>query len=102
MPSRPPGLHPSRRSGSWQHDKTAEQRGYGSVHRRLRKVVLAEEPLCRECERGGFVTATTTVDHIVPLSRGGRTERSNMQGLCTPCHRAKTAGEAAEGAARTR
>jgi hypothetical protein len=38
-------------------------------------------------------------DHIVPLADGGTHELSNMQTLCRPCHRAKTAREAGEGTA---
>jgi len=39
------------------------------------------------------VRAADEVDHIVPLSRGGGDERSNLQPLCRPCHAAKTARE---------
>ena len=34
------------------------------------------------------------LDHIVPLIDGGGHEPSNLQTLCTPCHKRKTAGEA--------
>lgn len=30
-----------------------------------------------------------TIDHIVPLSRGGTTEEKNLQVLCRPCNSAK-------------
>jgi 5-methylcytosine-specific restriction endonuclease McrA len=40
------------------------------------------------------------LDHIVPLADGGTHELANMQTLCRPCHRAKTAREAAERARR--
>jgi 5-methylcytosine-specific restriction endonuclease McrA len=42
------------------------------------------------------------LDHIVPLADGGGHELGNMQTLCRPCHRAKTAREAAERARRRR
>lgn len=32
------------------------------------------------------------IDHIVPISRGGRTEMSNLQTLCFPCNRGKSDG----------
>jgi 5-methylcytosine-specific restriction endonuclease McrA len=35
------------------------------------------------------------LDHIVPLIDGGGHELSNLQTLCTPCHKRKTSDEAA-------
>jgi 5-methylcytosine-specific restriction protein A len=34
------------------------------------------------------------LDHVVPLIDGGSHEDSNLQTLCTPCHKKKTAEEA--------
>ena len=31
------------------------------------------------------------LDHIVPVEQGGSDDRSNLQLLCLPCHRTKTA-----------
>ena len=42
------------------------------------------------------------LDHVVPLIDGGTHELSNLQTLCVPCHRAKSAGETRERAARVR
>ena len=36
------------------------------------------------------------VDHIIPLSRGGRNDRANLQVLCAPCNRAKKANDPIE------
>lgn len=33
------------------------------------------------------------VDHTTPLVDGGRDTMDNVQGLCVPCHRTKTASE---------
>lgn len=41
-------------------------------------------------------------DHRVPLEDGGPHHIDNLQVLCVPCHRAKTAHEAAKRAARRR
>lgn len=35
------------------------------------------------------------VDHIIPLSQGGADVTSNLQLLCTVCHRSKTVAEGA-------
>jgi 5-methylcytosine-specific restriction endonuclease McrA len=40
---------------------------------------------CALCGVGGKMT----IDHIVPMSRGGRHEASNIQFLCLPCNSAK-------------
>ena len=42
------------------------------------------------------------LDHIVPLIDGGGHEPANLQTLCTPCHKAKTAREASARRAVTR
>ena len=58
---------------------------YGSVRwRRLRALVLAEQPLCGECEE----MPAEMVHHI--LERNNRPdlelERSNLVALCHACH----------------
>lgn len=57
---------------------------------------LERNPLCRECEKEGRVTAATVPDHIVPLWKGGPDTEENLQPLCQPHHDVKTAEEAAE------
>jgi 5-methylcytosine-specific restriction protein A len=57
--------------------------------------VLAEEPVCRKCLEQGRTRESKVVDHIKPLSEGGSDERTNKQGLCQPCHDAKSAAERA-------
>lgn len=37
--------------------------------------------------------AEITVDHIVPISQGGKMEKSNIQLLCKSCHYAKSLSE---------
>ena len=56
--------------------------------RRLRLVVLSEEPICRECKR----ELSTDVDHIKPRSTHPELawDRDNLQGLCRSCHSEKT------------
>ena len=47
----------------------------------LRREVLAVGK-CRFCGS----KERLSVDHIIPVIRGGRTERSNLQCLCLPCN----------------
>jgi 5-methylcytosine-specific restriction enzyme A len=84
-----------------QHARTMEQaRPNADIRRwyhtamwlRLRAVVIAEEPLCRDCLKVGRATPTTDVDHI-ERHRGVWAmffNRSNLQGLCHSCHSRKT------------
>ena len=81
---------------AWTSTKgSASSRGYGATWRRLRKLVLHRDPICRACCRA----PSTTVDHIVPKARGGQDTMENLQGLCAACEAAKTAKDAAAGRA---
>jgi len=71
------------------HRSGSTARGYNSLWQRLVKYVLIEEPLCRICEREGRKTQSAMVDHIVPLARGGKSMRENLQGVCTSCNTRK-------------
>lgn len=53
--------------------------------------LLRREPLCRRCRANNRVTAAEELDHIVPLAKGGADDESNLQPLCGPCHKIKTA-----------
>jgi 5-methylcytosine-specific restriction enzyme A len=57
---------------------------------KLRAQILARDPVCKSCNRA----ASQQVDHIKPLAQGGDDSYANLQGLCIPCHQAKTASEA--------
>ncbi|WP_245392277.1 HNH endonuclease [Salinicola halophyticus] len=39
----------------------------------------------------------TEVDHIVNVEAGGTDDDSNLEAICSPCHKAKTAREAHAG-----
>ena len=52
----------------------------------LKALVLREQPLCAVCGH-----RARAVDHIVERRDGGTDARANLQGLCWPCHSAKTA-----------
>ena len=53
----------------------------------VRAGILRRDPQCRSCG----LHPSETVDHIVPRAIGGTDAPSNLQGLCLPCHRHKTA-----------
>ncbi len=69
---------------------------YGPEHRRLRRIVLHEEPWCVGYPIGihdGAPVRTTQLDHKTPLSAGGPTVRGNARGMCAPCNQRKSLDE---------
>lgn len=58
--------------------------------RKLRKQVLAEEPLCRHCAAQGLTVPATEVDH---MNGAADNSRESLQALCKPCHSIKTMAE---------
>ena len=46
---------------------------------------------CRICGKSASEGAKLEVDHIVPVSKGGKTVMSNLQTLCRECNRGKAA-----------
>lgn len=78
----------------------ARLRGRDGMARRRR--VLSRQPTCVLCTEAGRLGWSTVADHIIPLAEGGVDSESNLQGLCEPCHRAKTADEARRGRIRRR
>lgn len=68
----------------------------GLTLQRIRKRVLQAQPLCVHCLQRGVTRLATTVDHIVPVCKGGADDPhddSNRQGLCEQCHAIKTAAD---------
>jgi HNH endonuclease/DNA methylase len=48
-------------------------------------VLVRDGGRCRKCRR----SINLEMDHIIPVSKGGRTEEVNLQTLCRRCNRAK-------------
>ena len=49
-------------------------------------VLVRDGGRCRKCRR----SVNLEMDHIVPFSKGGKTEEYNLQILCRRCNRAKS------------
>ncbi|ELU16563.1 hypothetical protein CAPTEDRAFT_121699 [Capitella teleta] len=84
--------------GSWaqwqQRKGSSSERGYGSDWRKLRAFILERDNhLCQEHLKQGVIQAGNHVDHIVPKAQQGTDTPSNLQTLCTTCHKHKTATE---------
>ncbi|MFH6892634.1 MULTISPECIES: HNH endonuclease [Providencia] len=83
-------------SGWESHQKglSRHQRGYGSKWDKIRTRVLQRDKyLCQECIKSDRAVEAKTVDHIKPKAYGGTDDDSNLQSLCWPCHKRKTARE---------
>lgn len=66
-----------------------------------RRIVLKRDAgVCAKCGKEEGRYGDWDADHIDPLIDGGSFELSNLQTLCGPCHKAKTAREAGERAHR--
>ncbi|MGF2654853.1 HNH endonuclease [Serratia marcescens] len=97
----PGGFCSEHRGEGWRNYKPGQsrhQRGYGSRWDVIKpRILKRDKGLCQECLRRGAITEADCVDHIVPLAHGGDDSEANLQSLCTPCHRAKTARERRSG-----
>ncbi|MFD6469381.1 HNH endonuclease [Streptomyces goshikiensis] len=61
---------------------SAWARGYDSSYAKGRAAILADRPLCSLCN----ARPATTADHVIPLSRGGTNDISNLRPACAPCN----------------
>lgn len=77
------------------------ERGYGNAWQKLRERILRRDHgLCQACRRAGRFTLAREVDHIRPKAEGGTDDEVNLEAICVPCHRTKTAAEGVQGRAR--
>lgn len=60
--------------------------------RKLRQMVLHKQPICLMCEQKNRYTTANTIDHILPINKGGAIwSMDNLQALCSSCHNKKSA-----------
>jgi 5-methylcytosine-specific restriction endonuclease McrA len=72
---------------------TPSERGYDAAWNRLAKRRReADDWLCQPCLSEGRITASNTVDHIIPIHvrSDWRLAFDNTQVICCSCHRRKT------------
>lgn len=70
------------------------QRGYGTAWDKLRiRILTRDKYLCQPCYQLGRPEPASQVDHIIPKAHGGTDDHSNLQSICTACHKVKTARE---------
>lgn len=59
-----------------------------------KRIFIRDKYTCQVC---GVVTIDLECDHIVNLAAGGSDNDSNLQAICVPCHKIKTAKESKGG-----
>ena len=62
----------------------SHKRGYDEHWRKLRKMVLAREPLCRRCKEAGRTKEANLIHHIDENPLNNFIE--NLEPLCATCH----------------
>ena len=60
--------------------------------RKLRRAKLDKQPLCQPCRERGTLTPANTVDHNVPIAKGGDAfpPLDGLTSMCARCHNEKT------------
>lgn len=74
----------------WQKRPDDDRRLQGRPWQKLRACMLRDHPLCAMCEATGKVTEGSVLDHVIPRSKGGTDDASNLQVLCPACHDRKS------------
>lgn len=74
------------------HTAKTTERGLGWQWQKCRLRALKRDMhLCLPCKANGRTTPAAEVDHIIPRSKGGTDDLTNLQSICCECHEAKTA-----------
>lgn len=76
---------------AWQQNYRARKRAGGSITGNDMRRVLTESALCFYCESPYTADRRPTVDHVVPLSKGGTNDLSNLVSCCRSCNSKKRA-----------
>jgi 5-methylcytosine-specific restriction endonuclease McrA len=63
--------------------------GKGYTADDVQELMYSQRGRCRGCN-GSLVVLGYHVDHRIPLSKGGRNDKSNLQLLCPPCNLRKS------------
>ncbi|MGW4240922.1 HNH endonuclease [Nocardia sp. NPDC004722] len=64
-------------------------------HRRNRPIVLERDEFLCQLRLPVCVGTATEVDHILNFASQGSDQLENLQAVCGPCHKVKTADESA-------
>ena len=87
---------PDHQPKPWESSTRSEKVKLSGSAQQARRVRVIDKYLgcCHVCGKV-FAPADLEVDHRIPLSEGGEDTEANCAPICKPCHRSKTAAEAA-------
>lgn len=76
-------------NAAW-HRRRARLKGNGGSHtpEEIEAILISQGFCCAGCSIS-FTKRKPTIDHIIPVSRGGTDDPSNLQLLCQPCNSSK-------------
>lgn len=73
---------------AWASRRTPRPASNWEWRKQRRRALIRDRHRCVECG-----SPAVEVDHIVPRSRGGTDDLSNLRSMCRPCHKAKSEAE---------
>lgn len=87
----------AKRSKKWRLKNPEKFRGYGRKHEQAKraggpfpfkewKQLLSKYPCCPACGEVWGGTIRPTIDHVLPVSKGGTNSVDNLQPLCRSCN----------------
>lgn len=85
---KPPAAMPARHATLKERQGARTLALNGTAWRRLRALVLTEQPLCAHCREVSVLRLASEVDHID--NDPANNDRVNLVGLCKSCHSRKT------------
>ena len=86
------GLKTQKATAFDRHTNITIQLKYGRTWHKARKRILSRDHYkCVACDVS--VGLSGQVDHIIPVSKGGKDADDNLQTLCIKCHSVKTSKE---------
>ncbi len=77
---------------AFKHARRAREYGAGGRYTKadIEALFVEQSGLCNGC-RADFCEISYTIDHKIPLARGGTNDPENLQLLCQPCNASKNA-----------
>lgn len=63
-----------------------QRRRYGNAEREMKRYKQENNVMCENCYKASNEGYVITIDHIIPISKGGTRTKDNLQFLCDKCN----------------